>query len=35
MFTKNRGIRSCTPAIEPALENGTVTERLKRVQIPE
>jgi hypothetical protein len=35
MFTKNRGIRSCTPAIEPALENGTVSERLKRVQMPE
>jgi hypothetical protein len=35
MFTKNRGIRSCTPAIGAALENGTVTERLKRVQIPE
>jgi hypothetical protein len=35
MFTKNRGIRSCTPAIEMALENGTVSERLKRVQMPE
>ena len=35
MFTKNRGIRSCTPSIEPAQENGTVSERLKKVQIPE
>ena len=35
MFTKKRGIRSCTPAIAPATENGTVTERLKRVQMPE
>ena len=35
MFTKKRGIRSCTPAIEQATENGTVTERLKRVQMPE
>ena len=35
MFTKKRGIRSCTPAIEPAPENGTVSERLKRVQMPE
>jgi hypothetical protein len=33
MFTRTRGIRSCTPAIEP-LENGTVSERLKRVQMP-
>jgi hypothetical protein len=32
MFTKKRGIRSCTPAIE---QNGTVSERLKRVQTPE
>jgi hypothetical protein len=35
MFTRNRGIRSCTPRIESLHENGTVTERLKRVQIPE
>jgi hypothetical protein len=35
MFTRNRGIRSCTPTIEPMHENGLVTERLKRVQIPE
>ena len=35
MFTRNRGIRSCTPAIEPAQEYGTVSERLKRVQVPE
>ena len=34
MFTKKRGIRSCTPAIEPEQENGTVSERLKRVQVP-
>jgi hypothetical protein len=34
MFTKKRGIRSCTPAIEPEKENGTVSERLKRVQVP-
>jgi hypothetical protein len=34
MFTRTRGIRSCTPAITPATENGTVTERLKRVQMP-
>ena len=35
MFTKTRGIRSCTPTIEPALESGNVSERLKRVQVPE
>jgi hypothetical protein len=35
MFTKKRGIRSCTPAIEPEQENATVSERLKRVQVPE
>ena len=35
MFTKTRGIRSCTPAISPMTENGTVSERLKRVQVPE
>ena len=34
MFTRTRGIRSCTPTIEPALENGAVSERLKRVQMP-
>jgi hypothetical protein len=34
MFTQTRGIRSCTPAIEPTPENGTVSERLKRVQMP-
>jgi hypothetical protein len=34
MFTRNRGIRSCTPAIEPAMESGAVSERLKRVQMP-
>jgi hypothetical protein len=32
IFTKKRGIRSCTPAIE---QNGTVSERLKKVQVPE
>jgi hypothetical protein len=32
MFTKNRGIRSCTPAIE---QNGSVAEQLKKVQMPE
>ncbi len=32
MFTRKRGIRSCTPDIG---QNGTVTERLKRVQVPE
>jgi hypothetical protein len=34
MFTRTRGIRSCTPALEPALESGAVSERLKRVQMP-
>ncbi|OPX64077.1 MULTISPECIES: hypothetical protein [unclassified Methanoregula] len=34
MFTKARGIRSCTPAITTAAENGSVSERLKRVQMP-
>jgi hypothetical protein len=34
MFTKKRGIRSCTPAIEPEQEDSTVSERLKRVQVP-
>jgi hypothetical protein len=34
MFDAARGIRSCTPAITPATENGTVSERLKRVRIP-
>jgi len=32
MFTKTRGIRSCTPTIE---QNSTVSERLKKVQVPE
>jgi hypothetical protein len=35
MFAKKRGIRSCTPAIEQVPGNGTVSERLKRVQPPE
>jgi len=35
MFTKKRGIRSCTPAIESALDESTLTERLKKVQMPE
>jgi hypothetical protein len=35
MFANKRGIRSCTPAIEPVLGNGGVSERLKRVQPPE
>lgn len=35
MFTKKRGIRSCTPVIELTLENSIVSERLKRVRIPE
>ncbi|MFA5268334.1 MAG: hypothetical protein WC379_10215 [Methanoregula sp.] len=34
MFTQTRGIRSCTPAIEPAQEDSAVSERLKRVQMP-
>ena len=34
MFTTARGIRSCTPAITPAAESGSVSERLKRVQMP-
>jgi hypothetical protein len=34
MFTKKRGIRSCTPAIEPEQEDSYVSERLKRVQVP-
>ena len=34
MFTKTRGIRSCTPSLEPAMTTGAVSERLKRVQIP-
>ncbi len=32
MFTKKRGIRSCTPDLG---SNGTVSERLKKVQVPE
>lgn len=32
MFTKKRGIRSCTPELS---HNGTVAERLRRVQPPE
>ncbi len=32
MFTRKRGIRSCTPDLG---HNGTVTERLKKVQVPE
>lgn len=36
MFTKKRGIRSCTPAIRQDTEpDSSVTERLKRVQVPE
>jgi hypothetical protein len=36
MFTKKRGIRSCTPAIGQATEqDGSVSERLKRVRKPE
>ncbi len=35
MFAKRRGIRSCTPDLEPDHEERTVSERLKRVQIPE
>jgi hypothetical protein len=34
MFTRTRGIRSCTPALEPAMEGGAVSQRLKRVQMP-
>jgi hypothetical protein len=34
MFTENRGIRSCTPTIEPALDDGAVSERLRMVQLP-
>jgi len=32
MFTENRGIRSCTPAIG---QDSAVTERLKMIQMPE
>jgi hypothetical protein len=35
MFARKRGIRSCAPALGSAQGNGTVTERLKRVQLPE
>jgi hypothetical protein len=35
MFARKRNIRSCTPVIEAPGEYGTVTERLKRVQVPE
>ena len=34
MFTKKRGIRSCTPVNEPVPDHGIVSERLKRVQMP-
>ena len=35
MFTRNRGIRSCTPAIEPAHgERSRSASGLKRVQMP-
>lgn len=34
MFTTARGIRSCTPDITPAAGSGSVSERLKRVQMP-
>jgi hypothetical protein len=36
MFTKKRGIRSCTPVIEQSTgQDSTVSERLKRIQTPE
>jgi hypothetical protein len=36
MFTKKRNIRSCTPVIEQGLESSsTVSERLKRIRVPE
>lgn len=36
MFAKKRNIRSCTPAIRKDTEQGSsVSERLKRVQVPE
>jgi len=36
MFSKKRGIRSCTPPFKSAHENGhSVSERLKRAQTPE
>ena len=36
MFSKKRGIRSCTPPFKSAHEPGhSVNERLKRVQTPE
>ena len=36
MFTKKRNIRSCTPDIKKDTEpESSVTERLKRVQVPE
>jgi hypothetical protein len=36
MFTKKRNIRSCTPDIRKDTEQGSsVSERLKRVQVPE
>lgn len=34
MFSKKRGIRSCTRFIQPALQHLAVSERLKKVQIP-
>jgi hypothetical protein len=34
MFARKRGIRSCAPALG-LHGNGTVSERLKRVQLPE
>lgn len=36
IFTKKRGIRSCTPVIEEEKgRDSSVSERLKRVRIPE
>ena len=36
MFTKQRNIRSCTPVIDQRLEgSSTVSERLKRIRVPE
>jgi hypothetical protein len=36
MFSKKRGIRSCTPPLRGANETGhSVSEQLKRVQLPE
>ena len=35
MFAKKRNIRSCTPVKQSKQDESTVSERLKRVQVPE